>query len=413
MFHCNKTSKTFNTQQGLLNHLRFVYSGIANSDIFLLENPNYVIPKCICGNDGIFVSFFKGYIDKCNDSICITNRKKLANSKGICIRLRTDHEFPIWLINNLDNIMAQYTNSNEIYIEYYDSYIEKGKLRSFLSKKLSSENIIKILNVDRNCKFCDKKIITKLFIPNKTIYCSTGCHIKHKNILDGKISKVEYNKLYGNRFVPAEIRHKICFFCKTNFIDKYRRKSTFSFCNMKCYREAIKIPELKKIIQPVSDESKRKASDTHLKKIENGYMPVTTNIFGKTFRYNGIMYRSTWELLFHLINESFKFEHIRIPYIKNEKPHLYVIDFFDGYTMYEVKPKKFHTTSLNLIKQEYARRYAVDNNLLYVIIDEDYFYNNVDVIRNKIEELEDSDIKLKLIKSLKHIEYQYENYYKK
>lgn len=79
--------------------------------------------------------------------------------------------------------------------------------------------------------------------------------------------------------------------------------------------------------------------------LEGKFTPNTNNRlthFG--VEYNGIKFRSSWEVVFYHFNKSFLYENLRIPYFdtKTNKQRIYIVDFVCHETkmVVEIKPKE-------------------------------------------------------------------------
>lgn len=96
--------------------------------------------------------------------------------------------------------------------------------------------------------------------------------------------------------------------------------------------------------------------------LEGKYTPKTENRLNhKKLEYNGIKYRSSWEIIFHYLNPTMLYETIRIPYtLKNGETHIYISDFYDNKTntIYEIKPDKIY-------KDLYEKMKAIEDSIKY------------------------------------------------
>jgi hypothetical protein len=80
MYLCKKTNRSFDTKQGFLNHLKYIYGDMEQA--YLTEN-NIKPSKCLfCVNNAKFKSFFLGYHDICMSEKCIS-LKRSKSSKNI------------------------------------------------------------------------------------------------------------------------------------------------------------------------------------------------------------------------------------------------------------------------------------------------------------------------------------------
>lgn len=135
-----------------------------------------------------------------------------------------------------------------------------------------------------------------------------------------------------------------------------------------------------------SIESKKHLSNVMKEKIRNGsFTPNVTNSWAnsKTFlQIEGSKYyfRSSWEAIFWLKNQSFQFEKLRIPYIDEKKTKRnYLVDFIDNEEkkIYEVKPSSQKANKNNVLKFDAATKWADEHSFEFVIITEEWFKNNL------------------------------------
>lgn len=153
----------------------------------------------------------------------------------------------------------------------------------------------------------------------------------------------------------------------------------------------------------LSNETKRKESESMKKLILDG--KFTPNIHNRFTHYSciidNIKYRSSWEGFFALLNPTYKYEDLRIPYIFNGKGRIYIVDFinYDEKTVCEIKPKKLFLKEISIAKEKALKEWCIKNNFIYKRIDEDYIkenFNNIDL--SKFDERNKNNL-LKVIKN--------------
>lgn len=375
MFSCKLTSRNFTTSKGLLNHLLVVYPNLTMEKIYEYE-VGLAPTSCIkCDEPTKFISFFKGYGNVCDNRECIKHRVN-DNIKNTILTKKSDYQFIKWLADNIDDVMHQYNNSNKVYISFYNIHIEPKKLRIFLSKRIIGNDKLGLIDVDITCKHCEKEIHRSLFKHDFTIFCSTACHIKERNKNKPIIEKVVKSK--PHRPVNANNIHK-CFYCGEVFNRVVCKSSIYVFCDRNCYTLAKRDSNIRDIIQPITEKTKLKLSQRMKANILDGkFTPRSNNRFThKTLRYNGIFYRSTWELMFHLLEPTIKYEKLRIPYTDvNNNNKIYIVDFISDTVAYEVKPKSMINGVNELLKYNALVEYAIKNNLIVKIISEDYLIHH-------------------------------------
>jgi len=115
---------------------------------------------------------------------------------------------------------------------------------------------------------------------------------------------------------------------------------------------------------------------------EGNYFPKINNVYnGKVLVYNGIRYRSSWDLLFHILHPTYEYEKIIIPYVSpiDNKLHNYIVDFVDETKrmLYEVKPIVRQNDILNMAKTSAALLWCKEKGYYFNIIDETYLKKHV------------------------------------
>lgn len=151
--------------------------------------------------------------------------------------------------------------------------------------------------------------------------------------------------------------------------------------------EAIKRKRNWKIKQSINSKGKNNPMYGKETPLKSGY-----GIHGW---YKTFYFRSLHELKFILVCERFNLkimpaEKIRIKYLSytgNERTYSpdYVVD--DKYLV-EVKPQKLHTTPLNVLKFESAKKYCKENNLKFKVLDFGIIYQqqlNEYILNNTIK----------------------------
>jgi hypothetical protein len=129
--------------------------------------------------------------------------------------------------------------------------------------------------------------------------------------------------------------------------------------------------------------------------LNNEFTPKITNSFTHwdaviEIDNNIKKFRSSWEACLWFSNQHWQYELIRIPY-SNEHGELktYIVDFYDpnNQVLIEVKPKSNIKDSW--YKIEAAKKYCLDNNIKFLIINEDIIQNYIDetkfIGKNKLQ----------------------------
>jgi len=126
----------------------------------------------------------------------------------------------------------------------------------------------------------------------------------------------------------------------------------------------------------------QKQSHTMKKLIGDGkFTPNINNVYnGNVIIYDGKKYRSSWDLLFHLINPDIEYEKTLIKYVssKDGEFHTYIVDFTDDKNkiLYEIKPSGRQFDIKNIDKFKYADLWCKENGYVFIIIDEFYLKEN-------------------------------------
>jgi len=140
----------------------------------------------------------------------------------------------------------------------------------------------------------------------------------------------------------------------------------------------------RRIDLPLKEETKLKISNT----LKEGYAEGRILIRdiptkGIPMRYKGVYIRSTWEYSFikqfealgYEFKKDFIYEPVdfRVPYVDdNGENHTYFPDFyfFKENIVYEIKPERLSTHSLNHTKIEAAKKYFEEKNIGFELFTE-------------------------------------------
>lgn len=316
-------------------------------------------------------------------------------------------------IFDLKVLFKFYTKNHSIKCTKCDSYLKCNKYKE-----------IYCINCSITCDICNKVFSNKKELKihlfkehnitdnsNKKIYC-TGC----KKELPYKYDAIN--------IYPYKCKNKECIHRINTYKDIVRKtniskKINFNEDTRKNYtRGALKREEKFKtticdngetLKYNISKRAGEKISKTIKEKISKGeWTPCVTNSWARSRCYvNGLPLRSSWEAAFYLLNPNVSFEKIRIIYINDKGvSRNYITDFqdFDKKIIYEIKPYALTFDSNNLLKEEAAKKWCIDNGWNFVYITEDYFKQNFNIIKDKIHLLEDEETIRKLTKFIKNIE---------
>ena len=95
-------------------------------------------------------------------------------------------------------------------------------------------------------------------------------------------------------------------------------------------------------------------------------------------KHNGIVYRSTWERDFHIVNSHLLYEHTVIQYtLIDGSHHTYLTDFTDiiNNIIYEIKPDVFMLKDKNIMKKNIAIQWCHDHDYTYKHIGDKVIYD--------------------------------------
>lgn len=86
----------------------------------------------------------------------------------------------------------------------------------------------------------------------------------------------------------------------------------------------------------------------------------------------GVVYRSSWELLFHYRFPSYEYESLRIKYFWKDSDHVYIVDFVDHTlkSVVEVKPNNLLKDPKTIAKLTALEKWCKDNSYSLLIASE-------------------------------------------
>lgn len=296
----------------------------------------------------------------------LPRQNKLCSSKN-CISNRTN--YPIR--KHIKDLLRLSFHEKDI------SNFDRDKIEEIVALKISktknsNKSIQKLIN------FMIKYFIYKDIDFN---YLYNG--FKNIYILDNRHNNIFFNLILENNPVLANYFFIIqCTNCHKDMKIVADGKNTF--CSLECYWEAVKSEE--NYSRPYKQETKDKQSNTMKLKILEGSFIAYGSQRGNSKTPNlfeGKMYRSSWEVIFRMLNPSLEFEKIVIPYTKPSGSwHTYTTDFqdYENKIIYEVKPSKNLIDEIVMLKADAARKWCLENNWEYKFITEEYFMLNIEKI---------------------------------
>jgi len=323
--------------------------------------------------------------------------KKTCNSKR-CINYRRYNKviIPKKIIEDYFNNNISIINKNTLLYFKEHNMISKPSLE--LIQIIFNNKISKINNLDEYIKL----YVSFLDITNKKY------NIVFDKNLEANRPWFKHNPSFKKRLKANnldlfnKVFFKKCLNCNELF--EFGNKFTL-FCSRKCYYKAF-FNESSPYKRIYSEESKKKQSITMKKLIKEGkFTPCVTNSWCYSRCYiDNIPFRSSWEALFYLLNNSLSYEKIRIEYYINDIKRIYITDFqdYNNKIIYEIKPNSEESTEINKAKKQYALKWCDENNWKYIIVGDNYFMENIENFKNKLYLVKDKDTLKKLNNSIKN-----------
>jgi len=144
----------------------------------------------------------------------------------------------------------------------------------------------------------------------------------------------------------------------------------------------------------MTQERKEKQSNSIKNTIRKGLF--TPNVFNSNTRKNielkndlvSIKFRSSWELLFYVMNDCYEYEKLRITYVYDKKERIYLVDFINhrDKIAIEIKPKNKKNDTKNKLKNDSLIKWCEINNYeMHIITEEDLKKHDYELFREKIK----------------------------
>lgn len=158
------------------------------------------------------------------------------------------------------------------------------------------------------------------------------------------------------------------------------------------------------------NEMKSKLSKIVKNKIKNGtFTPNVTNSWAGSkcslIINNKVQkYRSSWEAFFQIVNPTFEYEKIRIPYKFEGIDHNYIVDFIDkqNKNIYEIKPDSQYKTKINQIKYKAAIKWCKQNDYKLIQIGNQWFKDNFNLYLTLLIGQPDQELILKRLNQFRN-----------
>lgn len=161
----------------------------------------------------------------------------------------------------------------------------------------------------------------------------------------------------------------------------------------------------------ISDKVAIKTSTKMKEKIRDGtFTPCVTNSWCRSrCDFNGVPYRSSFEVLFKLYyGDSVQYESTRIPYTYGSNNHVYIVDFtdFKRKVLYEIKPKSNLHEDKVVAKVEAAQQWCKLHDYTYEVVTEDFIKLNKQTLLHHFSTNSDKmseETKRKVLRTLERI----------
>lgn len=394
-------------------------------------------------------------MDQLNDKSILQN---VLKNVDMSIHVWNKHDF---LINNKINI--------DLYNNVFFNFIKKLRLDvyNFLKDNYTVDTVQELYNMvygkSSICKKCGKKLEFIRF--NQGYKDCDNCYKLEANKLGTKDKIIDYInntqntipliqfiykhpvlKIVFSKFPKINTEEELYLFLyndkphtceccgnKTKFV-RFRPFHTYSvwpyhqFCSIECRNKwwAQKQRENNTIYRANEETLNRVKNENSIRmkqKIKDGeFTPCSTNSWChsrykiKFIQNNKLVtkfLRSSWEVIFQLLNPNLLYEKLRVQYIgKDNKLHNYIVDFIDidNKIVYEVKPDSCKEVRDNILKNNALINWCKQNNYEMHYIDENYFQKHIfNVSLLKYTDKEYKDKLVNLIKRYKTFKVDYEN----
>ena len=217
-----------------------------------------------------------------------------------------------------------------------------------------------------------------------------------------------------------DFRCEIC--SSTKITSETRITSKVNICSDKCNEAKLELSYINAakrqydnpsnyMINPKFSEEDRlrismKKSVTMKKLIKDGlFTPNISNSWCNSKCYiREKPYRSSWEVMFHLLNPNLEYETLRVQYIGVDLlNHNYVVDFIDRERKiaYEVKPTSQLEDETIKLKTEAAEKWCKENGYKFKFITEEWIKNNKEEINDNLHKIDYPDTVRKIKMYLK------------
>lgn len=377
----------------------------------------------------MFRSIIRGWKLRCSHADC----KQVFISRSVeSLRKRTRSKHPLLLVHVQEH-MQLYIDlhdvaSNELVTLPYDGkQVERRKVYSYISKKLSSEEIVQLDRelccvVCNNASFrvnpfknksdrkqtCTKQCADRLAQENRDTYRpsqriqalrQTLSAPRYHGMINGvqvaflrnDLRKLPQPLFLGpesefDEFVRGALNQR-CVGCNSllslsRALSKIRSSETdnkrLHFCNPACYFTFRRSPKGRRMFA-ASPETNKKISESMKARIASGaWTPMVTNSWGKTrMVVDGVPFRSSWEAAFYIRNPNATYESTRIRYTGLDcQEHWYLVDFTIGKSVYEIKPDSTVGHPTSQLKVAAALEHCKSNNMRYTVIGDSWFRTN-------------------------------------
>jgi hypothetical protein len=221
-------------------------------------------------------------------------------------------------------------------------------------------------DMEGTCKCCGRQTsFTGSVIKGYAMYCSNKCQCRY--------NARQRTGTHHNNTTKQLISQKLKAFFKTAEGKRQR-------CILSNNRLGEHNPVHRQTTE-VRIATAKKQSDSMKRLIVSGkFTPCVTNSWCKSrVIINNIPFRSSWEAVFYILNDKIEYEKVRIPYFNEDGiEKIYIVDFVDAQNkrLFEIKPKSNKHIPNNVLKEQAAIKWSIQNGYSYTSIADEYFYVN-------------------------------------
>jgi len=293
------------------------------------------------------------------------------------------------------NCLKSFKNKEIIYLD-----IKENELFTILnesSKEVDKKRIFDFLKANNSKFLCQKNLDKSItdFLNNCYIKIEIKKSLTYKNIFDF-LNNTKYNDCHchnlecnrDTKFYGFSKRHprgySIC--CDDKKCLYLLRSTKQKGENNTCHKMTKESLESMKIKNSIIMKEKIKNKEF----IPNAINSWRNEKYSLILNGKKINFRSSWEAFYNLVNKDLIYENTVIPYEYKKVKHNYIVDFSDHINkiLYEIKPKSDINRQRTKNKTKSAKKWCKENNYKFIIINEDWFYENYKKHKHLLENID-------------------------